>query len=178
MFKKLNLRAIILMAIISLAVFIAFSVVITATRTLPVPIYNIVDLEFAWTADRANQIMQTWGLAVVAQELLITYLDFGYLIGYGAMAFWLLVLGTRIVSKNERLVKAGTIFAWLSIVSPIMDVIENVNLVSMMASFPGFLDTASTLAASVCASIKFGVLFLSIGVFAVEILFALITRRR
>ena len=176
MLEKISIRGFVVLIIASIGIFVAFSIIMNAIRTLPVPTYNIIDLEFAWTGERASIIMQAWGAAIVTQELLITYLDFGYLAGYGLMAFWLLALGARLVQKNEKLAKAALVFMFLSILSPVCDIIENANLIPMMEAFPAIPLDTNALVASVCATIKFGVLFLSISVFAFEIIHAISTR--
>jgi hypothetical protein len=176
--EKLGVKGTLVLVLGSIGLFVVFSTLMTAARAFPVPVYDIVDLEFAWNGTQASLIMQTWGSLVVAQELYVTYLDFGYLAGYGAMAFWLLALGILLVRSSEKLVRAGMIFMFLSIVSPVADIIENLNLIPMMSAFPAFPADANALVASVCATIKFGVLFLSIGVFALEVVYAIAKRKR
>ena len=177
-FNRLPTKGIVILIIVGVGIFVGFSILMTAARTLIVPAYNIIDLEFAWTADQASTIMQAWGPPVVAQELYVTYLDFGYLAGYGAMAFGLLTSGARLVKKNGRLVKAAIFFMVISIVSPVSDIIENLNLISMMQNFPSTPLDVNAFVASLFASIKFGVLFMSIGVFAAEVIYAIGTRKR
>jgi len=175
---RLGTRGILALVAASMGIFVVFSILMAAARTFPVPVYDIIDLEFAWTGGQAGLIMETWGSLVVAQELYVTYLDFGYLVGYGMMAFWLLALGARLVKKNEKFVKAAMIFMIVSMASPVCDIIENVNLIPMMHAFPSTPLDVNAVVASLFASIKFGVLFMSIGVFAVEVIFAIATRRR
>jgi hypothetical protein len=176
--NRLGIKGILVLLLASIGIFVVFSILMTAARTFPVPVYDIIDLEFAWNGTQANLIMQTWGSLVVAQELYVTYLDFGYLVGYGAMAFWLLALGILLVRSSERFARAGVFFMLLSLVSPVADVIENLNLIPMMAAFPAALVDANALVASVFATIKFAVLFLSVGVFAIEVIFAIASRKR
>jgi hypothetical protein len=176
--NRLGIKGILALVLASIGIFFVFSILMAAARTFPVPGYDIVDLEFAWNGTQANLIMQTWGAIVVAQELYVTYLDFGYLVGYGAMAFSLLALGTYIVQSNDKLVQAGGFFMVFSLISPVSDVIENMNLIPMMAGFPAVPMDVLALVASFFATVKFGVLFLSIGVFSVEVIFALASRKR
>ncbi len=175
---RLGMRGILALVLASLGIFVVFSILMAAARAFPVPVYDIVDLEFAWTGGQASLIMQTWGTLVVGQELYVTYLDFGYLVGYGAMAFWLLALGTLLVRSNQKFVHAGNFFMLISIVSPVSDIIENLNLIPMMAAFPAVPADINALVASLFATIKFGVLFLSIAVFSIEVIFAIANRKR
>nr|MDO8111845.1 hypothetical protein [Candidatus Sigynarchaeota archaeon] len=159
------------------AIFAAFSMLITGTRTIPVGEFDIVDFEFVWTAGQADLIMQAWGQAIVTQELAITYLDYGYLSGYGLLAVGLLLLGARLVDKNERFMRFGFAFVFLSIVSPACDAIENVNLIVMLSAFPANAIPVNAILASSFALVKFGMLFAAIGVFGAEVIYALATRK-
>ncbi len=170
-------KQILVLIIISLATFLIFNILMGASRTNPVHVYNIVDFEFSWTAAQADAIMATWGAAVVAQELFITYLDFGYLVGYGAMAFFLLVLGVKLVGTHAKLAKFGIAFAFISLASPACDVIENLNLIVMLQGFPAPATMMNAMVASIFALVKFGVLFAAIGVFTLEIVYTLVTKK-
>nr|MDO8117151.1 hypothetical protein [Candidatus Sigynarchaeota archaeon] len=163
--------------VISIATFLIFNILMGASRIFPVPIYNIVDFEFSWTATQADLVMQTWGAQVVAQELFITYLDYGYLVGYGSMAFFLLVLGVKLVERNAKFTKFGMLFAFISLASPACDAIENVNLIIMLQGFPSPAAMINAFFGSIFALIKFGVLLAAIGVFAVEIIYAIARKK-
>jgi hypothetical protein len=169
----MHARTALLLVLASTGLFVLFTILMGAARALPVPTFNIVDLEFSWTAERAGQILQAWGSLVVSQELYITYLDFGYLAGYGSMAFWLLAFGVILVKKHERAMKAAIAFMFVSLASPVADIIENVNLIIMMQSFPAAAVPINAFLASLLASIKFGMLFAAIGVLAIEITHAI-----
>jgi len=77
-----------------------------------------------------------------------------------------------------KLGKLQPIGLWI-VVSPyiagVLDVIENINLLLMIYN-SAFIDLGSPLIASICATVKFGLIFLGIGFFLISLLVLLIQK--
>jgi hypothetical protein len=135
--------------------------------------YGVLELEFMWTVEQAQIILNAWGTVGIQKELFVSYVDYGYMVGYSlflGMAQLLLLRACdrkAILSKNQKsLLIWGTIFPFLAAG---FDVVENINLIVILLN-PTSLQAINTFLASLCASIKFGLLFLGFG----SILFTLI----
>lgn len=74
---------------------------------------GIIDLEFAKTADRLQQLQLFWNSETVLQNI---YLDFLFLIGYT----WFLVAACKAVDNSK-----STVFSGLAISAGAFDVLEN-----------------------------------------------------
>lgn len=122
--------------------------------------YGVIELEFAWTIEQINTIFETWGPELINQELMVTFIDFGFLIAYSFLLAGLSLLITRRV-RNQKIQLMGYYMVISSFLAAIFDVIENLNLIMMLSSpenFPSF----SPFLASICATIKFGLIILVI----------------
>ena len=161
---------------VSFAGFILIHLLMVFTRSLPVPQYNIIDFEFARTAHQADTIMNTWGEAVVKQEILVTYLDYGYLAAYGMAAFGLILLAARAVKDNERFKKMGLIVCLFPLIAALCDAVENVNLLLMLYGFPAGASSFNAFTAYLFAFLKFGLLAVALGFFLVQLGYLLIKR--
>ncbi|MFX0098413.1 MAG: hypothetical protein ACFFCS_02455 [Candidatus Hodarchaeota archaeon] len=156
--------------LVFLGIFVIFSIIMSLTRTIPPPQYDILDFEFSWTGYQASVIMSTWGYDVCQQELNITYLDYGYLVGYGLMAFWLLVLGAKGVQGNEKWKDFSIKILPVPLFSAACDAIENVGLINMFQSYPAYVLDFHAAMASIFATVKFTLLGLSLFFFIFEII--------
>jgi hypothetical protein len=136
--------------------------------------YNVFDLEFAWTVTRINTIFDTWGPNLIAQELNRTILDYGFLVAYSTFFAGLtLILTRKLLFDKIRLI--GLYMTLASYVAALFDAIENVNLLLMLSSpnnFPSF----APLLASICATLKFGILIIIVFFWIISILWVILKR--
>jgi len=146
------------LTIFSLAGFIVIHLLMVFTRSLPVLQYNIIDFESARTARQADKIMNTWGEAVVKQEIPVTYLDYGYLVAYGLLVFGLVLLAARALNDNERFKKMGLIVCLFPLIAASCDAVENVHLLIMLYGFPEGASSFIAFSAYLFAFVKFGLL--------------------
>ena len=167
-----------LIALFSAIAFVIFNVLMTIARKEPVPEYNIVDFEFSWTAAQANLILSTWGQLVINQEIIVTYLDFGYLVAYGMMAFGLLLLGLSLVKKHKKSSLVGKYALLLPFIASMCDSIENINLLFMFYGYPSSASAISAFLASFFALIKFSLLGISLLIFVTQIIIFLVFRHQ
>ncbi len=122
--------------------------------------YGVMELEFAWTVAKIDQIFQAWGPELIAQELYVTLVDYVFLIVYSSFfAGVTLLLTRRLLSGRIQLV--GFYMTLVSFVAALFDAIENLNLILMLTSptsFPAF----SPFLTSIFATLKFGLLIVII----------------
>lgn len=120
--------------------------------------YGVMELEFAWTVEQIEHIFSSWTSDLIAQELAVTYLDYGFLLAYSTFLAGITLLITRkILAGQIRLV--GLYMTLVPFMAAVFDAIENFNLILMLSSptnFPVF----SPFLVSLFASIKFGLLIL------------------
>ncbi len=144
--------------IFSLVLFILMRPVETALKQASS--FGVIELEFAWTIEQINTIFDAWGPELINQELMVTFIDFGFLISYSFFLGGLSLLITRKV-RNQRIHLVGYVMVIVSFLAAVFDAIENINLILMLSSpneFPNF----SPFVASLCATIKFGLIILVI----------------
>jgi hypothetical protein len=111
---------------------------------------NIVQFEFAGTAENAAKIMEAWGTAGVEQARFSTYLDFIFLVLYSAS----ISMGCRIAggySKVAWLIKTGNTLAPLIWLAAVCDAIENISMLSTLQT----VAQSTVTIAYYCAAIKF-----------------------
>ena len=139
------------------------------------PVYGILDYEFAWTSGQVELIFNTWGAVVKQQIALGIYMDFLYIIAYVALIFGCLLIAARILDGKFQTI--GLYITLTPVIAGILDVIENVNLLLMIADGT-FIASASPLVAALCATIKFSIIFACILFFLVEIIVIVINRKK
>lgn len=141
--------------------------------------FTIIDFEFSWTGSRAQEIMTAWeSNGGLQSSIIYNYLDFAFMISYGAMISGLLLLVTRSFKDEGKSRKIGLICSVLPLIAAGFDLIENINLLIMQHNYPITpLDIVATIA-SISALIKFGCLFISIAFFLYGISFYLYGLRR
>ncbi|MFW9915932.1 MAG: hypothetical protein ACFFGZ_10020 [Candidatus Thorarchaeota archaeon] len=115
--------------------------------------YDVYDLEFAWTSDRMETILDDWGDDLIEREIWATYLDFGFLVAYGTLLAGLCLLLGR-AFQDEMLGSLGFRFVLVSYVASLFDALENINLL-LVLHFPDSFPAFAPLLASTCATIKF-----------------------
>ena len=126
--------------------------------------YGIMDFELAFTQATASTILTAWGASLQAIVLRGTYVDFGYIVFYGLLLFSVTPLISR--TLKGRWQNIGLIFAFVPLIAGAFDVIENINLIIMLNNPLSFAATIPMIA-SLCATIKFTFLLVSIGFVAI-----------
>jgi hypothetical protein len=153
---------------------IATVIIYILMRPIETSSYGILDLEFAWTIDRINTIFDAWGSKLINQELKNTLVDYGFLATYSTFFAGVTLLLTRkLLSGQIQLI--GFYMTLTSFVAAIFDAIENLNLILMLTSPNNFPSFAPPLA-SICATVKFGLLILLILFWIISILWVLYHR--
>lgn len=123
----------------------------TINKTLTSAGYSIIDFEFAFTKEKATDILETWGPGLQEEARKSLYIDFAYLVAYALFLSSLTLLVTR--SIEGTLEKIGMIVARMPLVAAILDAIENVSLLHVINTFAS--SGAAVTAAGVCAVPKF-----------------------
>lgn len=127
-----------------------------------------VCFEFSWTAEKAGEIMNGWDTTGVRRAVKVTVLDFGYLVGYGLMGFGLVLLVTRGV-VSPKLKKIGLVVSLFPLIASVCDAVENANLLVMLHRFPDPASSLNAFLASLFATIKFGLLGITLLFFLVQV---------
>jgi hypothetical protein len=118
---------------------------------------SIVAFEFAWDEEGAGEILSDWGEEGRDAARLSLWLDFAYLLAYGAF-FTLAAAATRDLARArrwERMASIGPIAVVLAPAGAAFDALEDVNLLIALGGDGG--DVAPLLG-SVFACLKFGAL--------------------
>lgn len=136
--------------------------------------YNILHFEFAFDQATAQIILADWqSNSLIPLILYNTYLDFAYIAAYGLALMAANILVTR--SLSDRCYNLGIICALAPLVAGVLDVVENINLITMLNDPVGFPAYAPTIA-SISAGIKFGLLFLALGFLLLGLVILLIRK--
>lgn len=161
--------------IITIGAFILFILInqlVFASLSALVSTYNVLDFEFAWTADRIATIFTAWGTAGMEAQALGVYWDFLYIIGYGFFISGCILLVSRILSGKYQ--KLGLYMTITPLIAGIFDLIENINLLVMIQN-PASFSAIVPFIASISAVIKFSLLILGIGFFFIALILMLIS---
>lgn len=129
--------------------------------------FGILDLEFAWTAAQATTILTAWGPTLIPLEIQGTYLDFAFIPSYATLITGLTLLLTRRFTGRVKTI--GFLIALLPLFAGLLDGIENIHLLIMMAA-PTTIAEITPLIASLCASIKFALLIITITYFFIGLI--------
>ena len=135
--------------------------------------YGILDYEFAWTSDRVEIIFSAWGTDGMDNQALAIYWDFLYIVGYVSLALGLILLVLR--RSEGKMQTLGLYFTITPFLTGILDIIENVNLLIMLGP-PTSVSATNSFIASLCALIKFSVLFAAIAYFIVALIIVIISK--
>jgi hypothetical protein len=129
--------------------------------------YGILDYEFAWTVSRAESILSVWGSNGINNQVVAIYWDFLFIIGYVSLAFGLIVIAYR--KSANKIQKMGSVMTLTPFLTGIFDVVENIYLL-LMTNSPTSIPDSHPLIASLCATLKFGFLFIGIIYFIIAII--------
>jgi len=159
---------------------IAFILALLISRFIMAPIeaelkgstgYGVIEFEFAWTSEQINTIFKAWGSEGKKKEAFVTYVDFLFIPCYSLFMAGCILLVTR--NLEGKLQEVGLYMSILPFVAGIFDVIENINLLLMLTD-ESFVWSLSPFIASLCATIKFSLLFIVILFFLVALIIVII----
>jgi hypothetical protein len=122
---------------------------------------TILDFEFAGSRARAAQIMAGWGATGRSAAHLSLVLDYGYMVFYG-LFFALAGFAVRDIARARRwrrLAAVGVIVPFFALAAAVFDASENVALLLTLA---GKGDTFAPPFATVCSTIKFTLIGITI----------------
>ena len=129
---------------------------------------GILSLEFADTKTKIQSIYDAWqatnirGRTNIAQARINTYWDFVFIFFYSALFFFWNWISAQNPVNNKYLGKAA---ALLAIIAGTLDVIENLG---MLKSLNGNILDATADMTSLCATIKFSLLGISVLILMVQ----------
>lgn len=170
--KKLKITTLVSL-VFAIAIFLLMLPVETELKSLTP--YGVMDLEFAWTVSQINKIFSTWGNSLIMKELGVTLLDFAFLVYYSIfMAGVTLILTRRVFS--------GVLHSWgykvtlVPFLAAFFDVVENLNIIFMLIS-PYSYPVFAPLLVSICATVKFTLLGITIIFWLLGIITALLSQK-
>ncbi len=127
---------------------------------------GVLELEFAWTEARVNSIFSVWEAEGIFQEIIVTILDFIYLTCYSILISGLILLVAR--RLHDKLQKTELKLVFIPILAGIFDIVENCLLLMMLGSNQA-INFLFPLITSICALIKFTLVFVGIISFLIGI---------
>jgi len=135
--------------------------------------YGVIEFEFAWTSEQINTIFKAWGSEGKKKEAFVTYVDFLFIPCYSLFMAGCVLL---VIRKLEgKLQEVGLYMTIMPFIAGIFDVIENINLLLMLTD-ESFVWSLSPFIASICATIKFSLLFIVIIFFLLALIIILIKK--
>ena len=166
-------KFVIIIALIGLGIVLLTYLLVFIPIEAAVPTYGILDYEFAWTPDRVQLILLTWGDEGIHLQSLALYWDFLFIVGYVSLALGLILLVLR---RSEGKVQTiGLYFTIAPFLTGILDIIENINLLIMLST-PISISAINPFIASLSALLKFSCLFGAIAYFIGAIIIVVINR--
>jgi hypothetical protein len=158
-------------AIIGFVLFLLINQLIFLPLSKIIPSYGILDFEFAWTPEQVLIIFTAWGSSGMNAQVNGIYWDFLYIVGYGLFIFSCILLISRVL--NGKFKEIGLWMSLTPLLGGIFDIIENLNLLILLNSFPTLLPFVSFIA-SLSACVKFGLLILGIAYFFIGLVLLII----
>ena len=135
--------------------------------------YGVIEFEFAWTSENIKKIFKAWGQEGINKQIFVTWIDFLYIPSYGFFSAGLILfISRKLEGKSQNI---GLHITLLPFIAGIFDVIENINLLLMLTN-ETYIWSSSPFIASLCASIKFGLLCLALIFFIIAVLMILIKK--
>lgn len=149
--------------------FLAFFLFISGKMRTGLTFGEVVGFELMFSKEKAEARMKAWqvetvpsGKTKVVALLQNTNLDFLYIIGYVFFGVFL----ARVAAGESRIATAKTI-GWLLVAAGLCDVVENLQILQILE---GDFGVVQPLVMSVCASVKFLLIVVSLG-WAVKLFF-------
>lgn len=161
---------------------IAFILAIIISQVIMAPIeaelkgstgYGVLEFEFAWTSEQINRIFKAWGSEGKKKEAFVTYIDFLFIPCYSLFMAGCILFVTR--NLDERMQEIGLYMTIIPFIAGIFDVIENINLLLMLTD-DRFVWSLSPFIASLCATIKFSLIFIAIIFFVAALIIVVIKK--
>lgn len=154
-------------------IFVLFTILMKPSADiLNSSVYNIVDYEFLWTFDKYQTVMSTWSDVEISAAKMNTFLDFGWLIGYGGLIFSLnLLLSKKYGAIGKKVLISAAI---AGVVAVSLDIIENILLLNMLYGTAITVFKGLPLIVSITALLKFIFVGYGIAVFVVMLIMRLI----
>jgi hypothetical protein len=119
---------------------------------------GIISFEFAGSAARTAEILDSWGEAGRLRAAFIQGLDFLFLVVYSTtIALGCLWAARWLEGRGWRLSSLGILLAWGQGLAALFDTVENIALVLLLF---GWLASPWTQVAWVCAAVKFALIFM------------------
>ena len=168
--------------ILILITIVAFVLTVLISQFIMAPIeaelkgatgYGVIEFEFAWTSEQINTIFKAWGSEGKKKEAFVTYIDFLFIPCYSLFMAGCILLVTR--NLEGKLQEIGLYMTIMPFIAGIFDVIENINLLLMLTN-EAFIWSLSPFIASLCATIKFSLLFIAIIFFIVALIIVIIKK--
>ncbi len=168
--------------ILILITVVAFVLTVLISQLIMAPIeaelkgatgYGVIEFEFAWTSERINTIFKAWGSEGKKKEVFVTYVDFLFIPCYSLFMAGCVLLVTR--KLEGKLQEVGLYMTIMPLIAGIFDVIENINLLLMLTD-ESFVWSLSPFIASLCATIKFSLLFIVILFFLLALIIVIIKK--
>lgn len=168
--------------ILILITIVAFILALLISQLIMAPIeaelkgatgYGVIEFEFAWTSEQVNTIFKAWGSEGKKKELYVTLVDFFFIPCYSLfMAGCILLVTRKLDGKSQEI---GFYFTIIPFIAGIFDIIENIILLLMLTN-ESFIWSLSPFIASLCATIKFSLLFIAIIFFIVALIIIIIKK--
>ncbi|MBD3227016.1 MAG: hypothetical protein GF329_02425 [Candidatus Lokiarchaeota archaeon] len=145
--------------------------------------YGIIDFELAFTSEQIGIIFNVWNSnpLIFNEQTVGIFLDsFLYIPCYALSLLGVSIILSR--SFKGKLQKIGLFFAILPIIAALCDIIENMGLLNMLNNYNSYIAGTAIdvipIITSICATIKFLLLFISILFVSVASIYWLINRVR
>ena len=160
-----------IITIAALVLFLLINILVFGQLSGATPPYGILDLEFAWTVERVQEIFAAWGAAGIQLHILGVYWDMPYILGYGFFIFGCILLVSRRLIDRFQII--GLWICFFPLVAGLFDLFENINLLIMLynpASFPSYVPMLT----GILATIKFTLLVIGIVFFFIALVIVVV----
>ncbi len=128
---------------------------------------SVVEFELTWRASRAQEILSIWGSGLGQEQFILNLIDFAYMPAYALFIGGAVLITVRKQSDGS-LKRFGFVAAIMPLGAWACDAVENVNLLQIFVSNIAEISEINAITASVAATIKFTLLIIAIGVFAIN----------
>lgn len=144
--------------------------IVGQSLTTPSAPFGIISFEFAFSPERAQEIINSWNPDAQLRAAFIQGLDFLFPLVYSvALGLGCILTAGVLRSRRKQLRGLGVLFAWGLVLAALCDYIENVALVAMLF---GSVQSPFPEIAGVCALIKFTLIIIAV----IYILYGLVIR--